>query len=194
MKTCALTRTQPRTPRVPRPRFLQTPITSSTRERSAYVSLSWHCQRRTLLLCSLIRSSTRYSMYGGSSVFRGLYGDIGTTDCSSSQSCHPSISNSESPRNQRGVSAGMADTRSHTVARHPRCGVPAPSDGGRRCRGRSSEGYFQEFWWFVNPCSPPRIGGEHGIVGEERQIKLFEQHRRLCLQCFENLFDRIVTR
>jgi hypothetical protein len=32
---------------------------------------------------------------------------------------------------------------------------------------------FQEVWWLVNPCSPPRIGGEHGIVSEERQIKVF---------------------
>jgi hypothetical protein len=51
---------------------------------------------------------------------------------------------------------------------------------------------FQQLWRLVDPCSPPRIGGEHGKVHEKREIKLFEQHCCLCLQCFEDLFDQIV--
>ncbi len=52
---------------------------------------------------------------------------------------------------------------------------------------------FQEFYRLVNSCSPPRIGGEHEIISEERQIEVFEQCRCLCLQCFEDQFDCIVN-
>jgi hypothetical protein len=51
---------------------------------------------------------------------------------------------------------------------------------------------FQQFWWLVNPCSLPRIGDEHGIVGKKRQIKLFDQCRCRGVWCFEDLFDRSV--
>ncbi|EMA56604.1 hypothetical protein C451_01588 [Halococcus thailandensis JCM 13552] len=53
---------------------------------------------------------------------------------------------------------------------------------------------FQKFRWLVNPCSPPRIGGEHGIVNEKREVKMFEKCCCLGLQCFEDLFDRRVIR
>lgn len=84
-----------------------------TRERSACVSSNWRCQRRVVSLFCLIRPSTRYSMPGRSSVFHGLYGDIGITDCPSSQSCHLSISNSESPKSQRRVSTVSTSRVTH---------------------------------------------------------------------------------
>src|SRR5699024_10405294 len=34
---------------------------------------------------------------------------------------------------------------------------------------------FQEFRRLVNPCSPPRIRGEYGIVDEKRELKMFEK-------------------
>ena len=37
------------------------------------------------------------------------------------------------------------------------------------------------------PVFAPSNRGEHGIVSEKLEHKLFEQRRRLCLQCFEDL-------
>ncbi len=53
---------------------------------------------------------------------------------------------------------------------------------------------FQELRGPVNPCSPPRIEGEHGIADEKREIEVFEKRCCLSLQCFEDLFARRVIR
>lgn len=49
---------------------------------------------------------------------------------------------------------------------------------------------FQEFGWLVNPCSPKSDRGEHGIIDEKQEVKMFEKCCRFGLQCSENLFDR----
>jgi len=106
--TCVRAWTRPRSRMCSRPQCLQALFVRSTCVRRSYASARTDCLRLIFSACSSIRSSTLYLMSRGSSVLRGLYGAIGTIDCSSSQSCHLSISNSESPRNQRGVSTASA--------------------------------------------------------------------------------------
>lgn len=44
---------------------------------------------------------------------------------------------------------------------------------------------LEQFWCFVFPCSPPRIGGEHGELLQEREVKMLEQRQRHRIQVFE---------
>jgi hypothetical protein len=37
----------------------------------------------------------------------------------------------------------------------------------------------KEVWWFVNSCSPPFRGGEHVVLQQKFELKMFEQWYRL---------------
>jgi hypothetical protein len=37
----------------------------------------------------------------------------------------------------------------------------------------------KEVWWFVNSCSPPQSGGEHVVLQQKLELKMFEQRYRL---------------
>jgi hypothetical protein len=37
----------------------------------------------------------------------------------------------------------------------------------------------KEIWWLVNSCSPPQSGGEHVVVQQKIELKVFKQ--RNCL-------------
>lgn len=46
----------------------------------------------------------------------------------------------------------------------------------------------------MDPCSLSLIGGDHGLDGEKREIKMFEEGHSLRLQRLEDLFDRSIIR
>ena len=43
----------------------------------------------------------------------------------------------------------------------------------------SVEKTSEEFWWLVNPCSPPLAGGEHVVLQQKLEREILKQ--RYCL-------------
>ena len=48
----------------------------------------------------------------------------------------------------------------------------------------------KQVWWFVNSCSPPLRGGEHVVLQQKLELKMFEQRYCLGSRDIQEVVDR----